>query len=805
MGSEKWGGVVTRRSRLLLGIGLISLATLSYETLLIRILSVTLWYHYAFLVVSIAMLGMGIGGTVISFVDSRKTWNINECLLTRLSSGFAISIPLSLGAYLRIPLFHDPAMDTIYFFLSYIVLSFPFILSGAAICLAFSLDSRLTGQLYASNLGGSAMGCLIVAGLLKLTDGPNAMLVVSCIAGVGAWLVAGPNVAKESRRTGRVTALGLLVLAICQFSAARAGHSFFKITWVKGWHEYPALYEAWNSISRLRVIGDPTGQDVPFGWGLSRKMPKSFKANAVMLLIDARAGTPITQFDGDLRAHEYLKYDVVNMAHFLRPNANTLVVGVGGGRDVLSALVFRQPRIDGLEINQAVLDTLEKPFGEYSGHLERRLEVRLINEDARSYVERSRESYDLIQISLVDTFASSGSGALVLSENSLYTVEAWAAFIRRLRPGGVLTVSRTYHAAQPYEMYRLAALANAALLGSGSPNPRLQVYIVTMLPELENGVQPDGTGTLLLSNRAFTPDDLRQLDTTAKRLGFGAMLTPSKAMDSVFERIVSGQEGVVFAEHFAARIEAPTDDRPFFFYFGRAVDLIRGKGSWRGVDYPVILLVYKLLVGLGILAVLAIVVSGWGVIGKVSLDLLLPRACYVGAIGMGYMAIEISQIQRLVVFLGNPAYGFTVVLFTLLLASGCGSWSTKYFKSGQSRRGLLFGIPLLVVLCGYGLASPTVLSFIREQEEVSRIGMTILILFPLGYFLGMPFPMAMRAGVVSRDRTLPWLWSINASVSVFSSVLAYVVALELGITPLFWMGVGSYVIAVIVGMRITWD
>ena len=217
----------------------------------------------------------------------------------------------------------------------------------------------------------------------------------------------------------------------------------------------------------------------PFGWGLAHA-PDS-KINQHYLDIDADAGTPITRFDGDLAKVAYLKDDVINAAYLVQPPADVAVVGVGGGRDILSGLVFGARHIHGIEINPAIFEVLADKFADFSGHLDRQPGVSLVNAEARSYINHSPDRYDLVQISLIDTWAATAAGGLTLTENRLYTVEAWDDFYRALKPGGLLSVSRWYDAeTHRGEFYRLVAIAAKALQHQGVPSAELPRHVVAL-------------------------------------------------------------------------------------------------------------------------------------------------------------------------------------------------------------------------------------------------------------------------------------------------------------------------------------
>ena len=336
------------------------------------------------------------------------------------------------------------------------------------------------------------------------------------------------------------------------------------LTWVKGRAEPRPLWESWNSHSRVAISGSPDRLESPFGWGLSATMPSDLRVRQLHLTIDASASTEITRFDGDLRDLEFLKYDIINLPHYLRQDADVLVVGVGGGRDLLSALVFDQQRAVGVELNRNILTVLTDVYSDYSGNLANDPRVTLVNDEARAYVTSQTDSFDIIQVSFIDTWAATAAGAYVLSENTLYTVEAVGEFLQSLNSRGILTYSRWYDSQARGAMYRLTALATAALARLGVANPRDNILVVTRSPAPEADIS--GVATIMVSPDPFSERDLNTLDETARRLQFETALSPRVAADETFAKLAANETSMLeTTREYMLNIEPPTDQSPFFF------------------------------------------------------------------------------------------------------------------------------------------------------------------------------------------------------------------------------------------------
>lgn len=291
-------------------------------------------------------------------------------------------------------------------------------------------------SLYAVDLTGAAIGCILLIWLLDATDGPNTVLFAAAFAALGGLLFALDEGDRKLRVRAGLTVAVLVVLLLSNTAAVWLGGSPLRLSWVKGRAEEQLLFEKWNSYSRISVSGDPDAWVEPVGWGMSPAYVPRAETRQLRMNIDASASTELTAFSGDVSAVQYLRYDISNLAHYLRADADVLVVGSGGGRDILSALVFDQASVVAVEINKASLSAANDVFGNFTGHLDRHPRGQFVNDEARSYIARQEDAFDIIQISLIDTWAATAAGAFALSENSLYTVEAWRIFLDKLEDDG---------------------------------------------------------------------------------------------------------------------------------------------------------------------------------------------------------------------------------------------------------------------------------------------------------------------------------------------------------------------------------
>src|SRR5258705_8188079 len=521
----------------------------------------------------------------------------------------------------------------------------------------------------------------------------------------------------------------------------------------------------------------------------------------MQLSIDANAATDLTAFDGDVNKQEYLKYDIVNMVHYLRPNSTGVVIGTGGGRDILYALAFGQRSVVGVEINKDIIDVVNQRFGDFTGHLDKNPHVTFINDEGRSYISRQKDQFDIIQVSFIDTWAATAAGAFVLTENSLYTVEAWNTFLERLSPHGVLTFSRWYFRDRPGEVYRLTSLATASLIHLGIKDPRNHIIIVRKMEPEDSVYSADGVGTILVSKEPFSEQDLSTVKDICNKMQFDLVLTPDFSFDPTFARLSSGNDLDTFTRSFPINIAAPTDDSPFFFHMLRLRNMFNLELIRRGhesFNMKAVAVLGALIIIVLVLTSLCIIVPLALTTKKPSLTGGVPLFLFFGFIGFGFMFVEISQMQRLIVFLGHPVYGLSVVLFALLLSGGLGSYLTQKITVANFSRSSAIGLVLLLcALAIFGLITPQAISSFRGSTTSVRILVAVAIISFLGVFMGMAFPLGMRAASSRFSSLTPWFWGINGATSVCASVLAVATALTSSISASYWTGVVCYLIAFI--------
>lgn len=779
------------QSRYYLSIFVLASATLSYQILITRFFSVMLYYHFAFAAISLAMFGLTRGAMEVYGNPARYARERVAVEFARHASWFAITGVGAMIAFLCAPLMIPGEYVPVVLAIATLAFVKPFTESGVCITLLLTRLPYGGGWLYAADLSGAALGCLGVIFLLLVVDPVSATLWIGAFAAGAGWIAVRGSDGVRSLRLSGTVALTLAVAASVHTGLAASGKSHLGVYWAKGQQQTGTLFERWNTYSRVRVR--PLGESVPVGWGFAH-LPQTI-IDQDYLDIDADASTVITRQDGEIGKLSYLKDDVINAAYLVQPPADVAVVGVGGGRDVLSALFFGAKSIRGIEINPAIFEVLTDKFADFSGHLDRQPGVSLVNAEARSYINHSSDRYDLIQISLIDTWAATAAGGLTLTENRLYTVEAWDDFYRALKPGGLLSVSRWFNPQDHRdEFYRLVAIAASALQRSGVSATELPRHVVA--------VNVGDIVTVITRPDAFTDAQWEGARTRLQAQGFKIILGPDVAFDTITSTLMSGKADAAFFGSLPENIAPSTDDNPFFFYTARLRDLFATHSSVSMNNNAAISMTLWLVVITLCACGYYIIIPLVRLTRRMPLSTLAAPVTYFSAIGMGFMLIEISQMQRLMVFLGHPVYGLSVVLFTILLFSGVGS-ATVGAHVPRPSAVIARVVALLAALVAAGLLTPLVTTWARSEATDIRIVVSVLLLAPPAFCMGTMFPLGLSIWRRHAE-LLPFLWSANGITSMFASVLGMALSIEFGIANTYALGVCFYGVCafMIIGSRL---
>jgi spermidine synthase len=775
----------TRDRSLLAGVAISSFAALLLELALTRLFSVVLFYHFAFLAISIALLGLGSGG-VFAYLGKRWLGRFSTgTLLSWFCVANAVVVPIVLEIVLHVPVSLTLSRANFLRLTAiYLASAVPFFITGLEFSILFARESRHISRLYGADLLGGALACLGVVPLLNWLGGPNTVLFAGVMAAVaGAAWSANVNLRKLT--------LALAAVLLVVITANHSGR-LIDVVYAKGIFRDKAWVEfaRWNAISRVEV--DRQGE-------------------AKAVVIDADASTYIMNADPRQWQGTEWQTDLMSappaLANILRPHGEYAIIGPGGGVDVLRAVANGSPSVTGIEINPIIANTVMRGrYADYSYHLYERPEVHIQVTDGRSFVRNAKQKFDVVQMTLVDTWASTAAGAFALSENSLYTVEAFREYFEHLKPDGMVAVTR-WEFRQPREALRVVSVAMQALHEQGIENPAKNFIVVS-----EGDLDEDGIPVVVLAKKsAFTAQEEEEVRAhLSGNPTLVALYLPSDPKENPFSALIARNDPYAFAQAYPYNVAPVNDNAPFFFFTLKLAQILHPKDLSQGIDWKVNLgvVVLAMVLVISCVAVLAFLVIPLAARGGRKEEQPL-RLLYFVAIGLGYILVEIAFIQRFVLFLGHPTYALTVVVFLLLLSSGTGSLASRKWLA-QTQRAWLPLAFIAGALLLYVFILPGLLNALVGLPFEAKLLVSAVLLVPLGFAMGMPFPTGLQAlasipvpefpaagNSEFQENAVEWAWAMNAGSSVLGSVLAMVIAIQFGLNVTLACGAVAYLMAIL--------
>ncbi len=718
-----------------LGVFLIAFSGLLFEVALTRIFSATIWYHFAFVAISVALLGWGLGGFAVHLLRRLAPPTLGRASL--LSLLYAATIPLSLWLIVRNPF--RPDLLWFYFLASL----FPFFFAGMALSTVFALHRERSGTLYFGDLLGASLGAIAVTLLLSWLGGEGAV-----VAAALAPLLA---VACFSRRWLAASVGGVLLLGLALAIHAKTGTFLIRSAPAKGMYRHLAAHPeakialtGWNAYSRIDAV---TG----LGDALAR------------LYIDSDAWTNLHGWDGKPESVAHMRDWYRALPFRLAPGGTTLVIGPGGGSDVLVALAAGSPRVTAVEMNPLMLRFVRQ-FGARAGNLYDHPQVETVLSEGRNYLSRSDRRFGVIFLGFVDSWASVASGGLSLAENYLYTTEAFRAYYDHLTEDGLLVIMRW-----DVDIPRLVT-NSVALLGAEAASQRIAVLME------RRGTREDPPQMIfILKKRPFSPAETAMIMEqwpTARPL-----IVPGRVAEAPYDALLSGASSLsAWVAASPLRVDPVFDERPFFF--------ARQK-PW-GIPKPM---------ADGLLWVLSPVLCllvGFAALGKPRTEKAGPYLAslvYFASLGFGFIAVELCLLQRLTLLLGHPIFTLSILLFTLLAASGLGSaFSTRF----SVRLACLLVAGLGAV---YAVALPSLVTALLPLSLAARVAAAVTLVAPLGFVMGMPFPSGLRRVGSGPFPAAPFYWGLNGVLSVIGSVVTVLLAVTWGFKVAALLGAACYLLA----------
>jgi SAM-dependent methyltransferase len=788
---------------------MVSAAALGYEVLLMRLFSIIQWHHFAYMVISLALLGYGASGTFIALT--------RRSLLDRFKPAYWCSLALfglaSVACYLaaqRVPfnaeeVLWDP-LQSLYLLEIFLLLSLPFFFAANAIALTLSRYTVAIGRIYAADLFGAGLGSLALV-LLLFAMFPGTVLKYLGVLGLCAAWVASRELRMTQSRWQAAALAGALGLAALPGDWLEPHVSPYKgLSQALRISGTEVIEEQSSPLGVLSVMASNT---IPLRHapGLSLRAGSTPIPEQLALFTDADAMTVI---NGNRRSEPLAYLDQLTSAlpYHLASLQRVLVLGTGGGSGIQQALNHQVPEIGAVEVNPQVVELVRDNYGDFAGRLydHDAVEVHVI--DARGFIKRTSQRYDLVQISLLDSFGAASTGLHALNESYLYTVEALQDYLDHLNPGGYLAISR-WIKLPPRDTLKLFATAVQALKTRGSIRPGEQLVLV-------RGWQ---TSTLLIKNNAFSASEIAALQRFCAQRAFDVAWYPGMPAgeanrynllkEPYFFQAASaltGSEAAAFIDAYKFDITPATDDRPYFSHFFKWKVLpellaLRGQGGLPLLEAGYLVLVATLAIAFAvsvILVLLPLVIlrreqnERAGTVNRIRV------VVYFLAIGLAFLFIEIACIQKFMLFLHHPIYAVATVLAAFLLFAGLGS-ARAGKKLSQAGHTVVRPWPAIAAIAVLGILYTLLLNplfaHLVQLPMPGRVLVALLLLAPLAFYMGMPFPLAL-AHIGNRSPSLvPWAWGINGCASVLSAVLATLLAIQFGFNAVILLAVLLYLLA----------
>ena len=790
-----------------ISLAMLSFAALAYELLLMRLFSIIYWHHFAYMVIALALLGYGISGSVVTLLQGRlikhfRYYYIATILLFSLFSVFSFlwlqNIPFNAEEILW------DWRQGIYLLIIFLLLSLPFFFVGSAICLVFLNFKQRVFWAYAADLLGAGMGCLGFV-LLMYVVFPQTALVYISLTGLLAAIVAGVELKAISSRF-----VGLIVIVLA-FLCWTAGSLQLQIS------PYKSLPQM-LLIKGTRVIAERSS---PFGMIsvlASDQVPLRYAPGMSIssgseplpqlgVFTDADNISVITRKADNLQQLDYLDQMTSALPYHLNAVDNVLIIGAGTGNDVLQAQFHQAGKIDAVEQNKLYVELADLAYPGFVGKVYQQPNVTVHIAEGRDFLNTHSQHYDLIQLTLLDSFNASVAGLYALNESYLYTVEAIQLYLSCLKPGGYLSITR-WVKMPPRDTLKLF-------------NTALTVLQTTNVAEQLMLIRSWQTATLVIKKGVFSHDEIVEAEAFTSKRNFDLVYTPdirpeqvnrynvlSKPLFYQATQSLLSQDSQSFIDRYKFNLQPPTDNKPYFQHFFRWSSFLEiigllNKGGASLIETGYLVVVATLCIAVLCSILLILLPLRWlnGIKQK-------PRGCvkrhyvfgYFFAIGLGFLMIEIAFMQKFILFLHHPIYSAAATLTAFLVFAGAGSACSDSFSR---RYGLRLSVSLAIICIagfslGYLMLLPNIFVWASALSMPIRFLLAICLIAPLAFFMGMPMPLALASLARHDEHLIPWAWGINGCASVISSVLAVLLAMQSGFSMVILVAVLLYIMVIFI-------
>ena len=795
-----------------------SISVLAYEILLMRLLSISQWQHYAYMVISMALMGFGASGSFLFLLFGRikknpDAWLIPLSWLTALSYLITFSFSQKLGLD-PLQLIWQPA-QWVKMLLTYLITALPFLFAGGIIGIILTGARKKVHRMYAIDLIGAGAGALGI--MPALYWGPPWRLLPI----LGTLIIAGSFwcvLKMKQRGLGIITTVLVLALLFSSdivMPPAPVIHESKDLPGILAFPDAQIEFENHSPLGMVQVVDSSLVRHVPglsLNFGLNTDNGNSDLPRQKALLIDADGLSPITSFQGNTNELAHLSYTSMALPFHIRQPKNLLIIGSGGGTDILLGLFKHVPEIIALESNSQILDLLQNRYADFSGNLHSRPGIKLINRQARQFLAATDNHFDLIQISLTDSFGNSAGGLQSSSESYLYTVEAFTQYLDCLSDSGLLAITR-WIKLPPRDSLKTVLTAVTALRKKGHSNdPGRNLLLIRSWK----------TFTLVISKKPFTSDQIDAARNFCNEMSYDIVYYHGMREDQAnrydvldspdYYRSVKtllSNDGDDFQKKYTFNISPATDNRPYFSHFFRwDMALVLFKNLQKEL-FPMIEIGYLIIFATLIQAIFTgsifilvpLLLLRWfrnnAEISREPLvsSKIISMISYFFCVGMAFMFLEMTFISKFTLLLSHPVYSVSVILATVLVFAGWGSLWTRA-SSKVSRKTLWISVLAITgwVIIDY-TAGDHLYGLILGFEFSYRLIFTIIFVSIPSFFMGWPFPWGLRLAATHFPTHLPWAWGINGCASVIGAVLGKCLAINFGFRSVMLFACLLYLIA----------
>ncbi len=789
-----------------LSVALTSALALAYEILLMKLFGIIQWHHFAYMIISLALLGYGASGTFLALAREQLLKYFPYAYVANIAL-FGLSTILCFIVAQQIPfnpleLLWERA-QLFWLFGLYLLLALPFFFAANAIGLAFIHHKTDISRLYGADLFGAGLGSLGILILFYLFF-PESILQLIAFLGLLSAVIAAREVALRPNAV-ILLLFSVALLAVLFFSreSALKMNVYKDLSQTLRISGTKIIEERSSPLGMLSIVQSP---DVPFRYVPGLSMASDVEPlQQLGVFTNGDGMSAITKYPEKMQQLGYLDYQTSALAFHLGDPNKVLILGAGGGSEILQALYHETKEIDAVEIDPQMVDLVGTKYAEFSGDIYAMESVTVHTAEARGFIASSKEKYDLIQMSMVDSFGASSAGLQSLSENYLYTVEALQLYLQHLKPEGYLSFTR-WLKLPPRDTLKLFATAIEALERNGVEDPKKHLVLI-------RGWQ---TSTLLIKNGIFSSVEIKELNRFCNERFFDTayyhgLVKLGANRYNILDKpyFFQGTQALLenreeYYRDYKFDIRPASDDRPYFYHFFKWETLyeifaLRGTGGLQLLEWGYLVLVASLFQAVVASIVLILLpLIRYRKAEKNTMETSKKRVLvYFFALGLGFLFLEIYFIQRFILFLSHPLYTVAVVLSSFLIFAGLGSRYSKHLGElkgySKSARYGIFGIFVFGLF--YVLMLDHIFGFLLTQTDSIKIAASVVLIAPLAFAMGMPFPMGLSELGRHSESLIPWAWGVNGCASVISAVAATLVAIHFGFTVVMVMALLFYLAA----------